>query len=85
MNYKSNQYLVSEVWQPEPVKNLVESIPVKEGQNLPNSPEEDVGNYLLAPTYSSKQLRRIRRVRQGKIRDERKRMLKKLMRGEFDD
>lgn len=36
---------------------------VKEGQSLPNSITEDVGGFSLCPTYSGKQLRRIRRLR----------------------
>ena len=59
-------------WSPEPAKIPVGEIPVKEGKNLPNSPEEDVGNFSLAPTYSSRQLRRIKRIQMGKTKNSRK-------------
>jgi hypothetical protein len=78
--------LISEkfAWSPEPEENPVGRIPVKEGKNLPNSPEEDVGNFLLAPTYSSKQLRRINRLQLGKIKDQRKKIRLQEMRDHND-
>jgi len=59
-------------WLPEPAEIPVGDIPVKEGKNLPNSIEEDVRNFSLAPTYSSKQLRHIKRLHQRRLRDVRK-------------
>lgn len=55
--------LLTEVMQSEHVNNQVGSLPVKEGQELPNSVSEDVGGFSLMPTYSAKQLRRIQRLR----------------------
>lgn len=67
----SKKLLICEqfAWSPEPAKNLDGRIPVKEGKSLPNSIEEDVGNFLLTPAYSYKQLRRIKRMHLSKTRD----------------
>ena len=54
--------LLAEVLQSEQVNNQVGSLPVKEGQELPNSVTEDVGGFSLMPTYSAKQIRRMHRL-----------------------
>ena len=50
-------------WLPEPVKKPDVEIRYEEGKILPNSPEEDVELPMLRATYSSRQLKSIRRRR----------------------
>ena len=50
-------------WEPTPLTQLVSSIPVKEGKKLPASITEDVGSFSLSPSYSSQQLRTIKRLK----------------------
>ena len=68
---------LAEAWQPAPVESLVGMIPVKEGENLPASIEEDIGSFSLCPSYSGKQLRRIHRLRMKNSGSEMKRLLRK--------
>jgi len=63
MNHKLRQCLEIGTRKHSPVENPVGRIPVKEGTNLPNSVTEDVSGFSLHPTYSTKQLRRIDRLR----------------------
>lgn len=63
MNHKIQQCLEIEIGNLSPAESPVGRIPVKEGTNLPNSVTEDVGGFSLCPTYSAKQIRRIKRLR----------------------
>ena len=59
---KSQQIVCQQLaWEPNPLTKLVKSQPVKEGKKLAASISEDVGAFSLSPTYSSRQLRTIRR------------------------
>ena len=71
MKTKTIQRLL-EVSQSEAVNTPVMGTLVKEGQTLPNSITEDIGGILLAPRYSAKQLRRIKRCLKNKKRQEEK-------------
>ena len=70
MIQKLTKCLLTQVRESSPRKIQV-GIPVKEGQNLPNSVTEDVGGFSLIPTYSAKQLREISRRHEQKIRSQR--------------
>ena len=65
MNHKLRQCLEIETGKHSPEENPVGRHLVKEGINLPNSITEDVGGFSLCPTYSDRELRRIRRVRRA--------------------
>ena len=60
---KTNQMICQMAWEPTPLTQLVSSIPVKEGKKLPASITEDVGSFSLSPSYSSQQLRTIKRLK----------------------
>jgi hypothetical protein len=63
MKNNKQPYQSNLVWEPSPEINWIDKVyPVKDGINLPNSIEEDVGGFSLCPHYSKKQLRKINRV-----------------------
>ena len=65
---KTNQMICQVAWEPNPLTQLVQSLPVKEGKKLAASISEDVGSFSLSPAYSSKQLRTIKRLQMQKTR-----------------
>jgi len=57
------------VWEPLPIKKSgFELTSRKEGETLPNSVTEDVGDFSLMPHYSAKQLRAIKRRETNNVR-----------------
>jgi hypothetical protein len=57
----SNSLIITETEKPYLAKSQVGRYPEKEGKNLPNSIEEDIGSISLSPIYSDRQLRNIKR------------------------